>query len=224
MTPIARIDRSVLAHALTWLIAAIAWSALLLQYALLMEVTYDGPVSATLRFFSFFTVLSNLLVALTASVALAASRRPAASVLASARVRGAAALCIGITCAIYHFVLAATWSPQGWQIVANLELHYVVPLLYLAWWVGCAGHGGLAWGDALRWLLLPLVFLVWVLLRGSRLHEYPYPFLDVDALGMNTVLRNALAIGVLFLFGGLALVACDRACVSLRIGRREGER
>lgn len=211
MPLVAGFDRPSFARAFTALIAVVVWSALVLQYGLLIEATRDdiGPWWATLRFFSFFTVLSNLLVALVASRALAGSR-VRGRFLEDPRVRGAAALCIGITCGIYHFVLAATWSPQGAQRLADLALHYAVPSLYLAWWLGCAEHGRLAWIDALRWLLFPLLFLTWVLVRGRWLHEYPYPFLDVDALGVGLVVRNAFAIGVLFVLAGFALVALDR--------------
>lgn len=200
------------------LIAAIAWSALVLQYALLLGMTPEGigPLRATLRFLSFFTVLSNLLVALTASFAVAGTPSAIRDFFVSARVRGAAALCIGITCGIYYFVLAATWSPQGAQLLADVQLHYVVPALYLLWWGGCAVHGQLEWSDALRWLLFPLAFLAWVLARGAWLHEYPYPFLDVDTLGLDVVARNACAIGALFLLAGLVLIGFDRSARRLQ--------
>ncbi|NCT66122.1 MAG: hypothetical protein GXC76_00615 [Rhodanobacteraceae bacterium] len=191
------------------LIALLAWSALVLQYGLLVGSTRHGggPLLATLRYFSFFTILSNLLVALTTSAAVGWPQ----SRLASPRVRGAAALCIAVTCGVYYFVLARTWAPHGAQLLANVALHYLVPPLYLAWWITCVPHGRLAWADALRWLLLPLGFLGWTLARGAWLHEYPYPFVDVDVLGIGEVLRNALALGVLFLLVGLVLVALDQA-------------
>lgn len=205
-------DRFPLARVFAGLIALIAWAALVLQYALLVGMTYDGigPLRATLRFASFFTVLSNLLVALTSSFALIHSASPVARFFNSARVRGAAALCVGITCLIYYFVLAATWSPQGLQLLADVALHYVVPVFYLLWWIACAPHGSLQWGDALRWLIIPFVFLMWVLIHGALWHEYPYPFLDVDALGLVAVTLNAAAIGVLFLLAGFGLIAFDR--------------
>jgi hypothetical protein len=41
-------------------------------------------------------------------------------------------------------------------------------------------------------------------------HEYPYPFIDVDALGYAIVLRNAAGIAALFVGLGLVVVALDR--------------
>ncbi|MEO7062774.1 MAG: Pr6Pr family membrane protein [Dokdonella sp.] len=194
-------------------IALVAWGALVLQYGLLIDLSRNeiGLWLATLRLFSFFTILSNLLVALTTTFAVAWARSAIGEWLAQPRTRGAAALCIGITCAIYFFVLASTWAPQGAQLVADVLLHYVVPALYLFWWVICVPHRRLVWSDAVRWLLLPLAFLVWALGRGAWLHEYPYPFIDVDVLGMALVVRNAFGIGVLFFIVGLVLIAFDRS-------------
>jgi len=194
------------------LVGLVAWFALLLQYGLLIAMTWSdvGPLFGTLRYFSFFTILSNLLVALTATFAALPVRSAIADFFRASRVRGAAALCIAVTCGIYFVLLASTWAPQGAQLLADVLLHYVDPALYVGWWIACAGHGRLAWSDALRWLLFPLGFLAWTLVRGAWLHEYPYPFVDVDALGFGTVARNALGLGALFLAAGWSLVAFDR--------------
>jgi hypothetical protein len=193
-------------------VALVAWSALLLQYLLLLRLIWDGigPWLATLRYFSYFTILSNVLVALATTHAWLAPSSGCGRFLASPRVRGGIALCIAITGGIYFFVLAATWSPQDTQWLVDVSLHYAVPVLYLAWWAVCVPHGQLVWTDALRWLAFPLTYLAWTLLRGRWLHEYPYPFVDVTALGFAVVARNALGIAVLFLLLGLLLVAIDR--------------
>lgn len=192
------------------IIALGAGSALILQYVLLLDATGNnlGVALVTLRFFSFFTILSNLLVAWV--TAFAAIRPRCALAAGFARTGGAAALCIGITCGIYFFTLASMWSPHGAQLIADVTMHYVVPGLYLFWWLLCVSHGQLRRSDALRWLLVPLAYLVWILVRGALLREYPYPFVDVDALGATVVARNCVGIGVLFLLFGLLLVALDR--------------
>lgn len=200
------------------LVALVGWAALFAQYVLLLRLTWNGigPALATLRFISYFTVLSNLLVAVATTMAALGAVRGPARFFASARVRGGIALCIGVTGAIYFFVLSATWSPSGVQWLVDAALHYVVPVLYLSWWLLCAPHGDLRWGDPLLWMAFPAVFLAWTFLRGAWLHEYPYPFLDVDALGPGPVLRNSLGITALFVALGFALVAIDRARVRER--------
>jgi hypothetical protein len=189
-------------------VAAVAWSGLLLQYWLIL---WSGPVGyATVRYFSFFTILSNVLVALVAASAATGGNWAPLRFWRKPRVRGLAALCIAVTCLIYATVLAGHWHPQGPQHIADRMVHYVVPFLYLFWWVLLLPHGTLVWRDALRWLLFPLVFFAWTLLRGAVVHEYPYPFVDVDRLGYGAVLINSIVVGAVFVALGLGLVAADR--------------
>lgn len=201
------------ARLLATALALIAWAALIGQYVLFVVGTWDGfgPWLATLRYFSFFTILSNLLVALTATFAPTPAGSRLGAFFASASVRGAVALCIGVTGLIYFFVLSSTWAPTGAQWLVDKALHYATPLLYLAWWSIGVEHGGLRWTDPLRWVLFPGVFLLWSLLHGAWMHWYPYPFLEVDALGYAAVLRNGVLIGALFVALGLSIVALDRA-------------
>lgn len=81
-----------------------------------------------------------------------------------------------------------------------------------------ARQGALRWGDVLRWLLFPLVYIGWTLLHGTWLHWCPYPFIDVDALGVVTTLRNSVGMLLLFAGVGTGLVALDRV-----LPRRETE-
>lgn len=190
------------------LVAATAAAALILQYALLIRLTLAsiGPGLATIRFFSYFTILSNLLVLLvTATAARRGSGWPA-----TALVRGAVAMCITVTMAIYFVVLRHLWQPQGAQWWADTALHYAVPLPYLLWWALCVPHGVLRWRDLPRWLLFPLAYLGWVLVRGAWAHEYPYPFLDLTALDVATVARNIVGVFAVFVLVGCALMGADR--------------
>lgn len=189
-------------------VAAVAWPALVLQYWL---IAWPGPtIGVTVRFFSFFTILSNVLVALVATSAATGGNAAFLRGLRQPRVRGLAALCIAVTCLIYAVILQGQWHPLGPQLIADRALHYVVPALYLAWWVVLLPHGALGFRDALRWLVFPLAFCVWTFARGAVVHAYPYPFMDVDRLGYPTVLLNALMVGALFAVLGAALVAVDR--------------
>src|SRR3954463_8040337 len=145
------------------IVAAVAWPALLLQYWLILW--HGSPGAMTVRYFSFFTILSNFLVAFVATSAAMGGNWAPLRFWRRPSVRGLAALSIAVTCLIYATVLAGQWHPQGPQLIADRSLHYVVPVLYLAWWAALLPHGTLSWRDALRWLVFPLVFLVWSMLR-----------------------------------------------------------
>lgn len=201
------------------LVATIASMALLLQYVLLVGGTSDaaGVADVTVRFLSYFTILANTLAACVAGSAVIdpGGQR----VFSRPGVRGAVALYIGVTGIIYVTILRHLWQPQGAQWWADTGLHYATPLLYVAWWLFAAGHGALQWRDAARWLLFPLAYLLWTFLRGHWVGEYPYPFIDVGALGMAMVLRNAGAMLGLFVMLGLLLVLLDRTLARRRPSR-----
>lgn len=195
------------------LVALLALSALVLQYVLILRITRDniGMALGTVRFFSYFTILSNLAVALVACTAAGART----GFFAQARVRGAVALYIGVTGSIYFFILRNLWQPQGAQWWADTGLHYAVPLAYWGWWLAFTPHGGLRWRNVAGWLMFPLVYVAWVFVRGARLGEYPYPFIDVGQLGWARVATNAVGVMAVFVVLGLVIVGVDRI-----LGRR----
>ncbi|GAA0914460.1 Pr6Pr family membrane protein [Rothia nasimurium] len=191
------------------IVAAVAWPTLLLQYWLTI---WTGPLGeVTVRYFSFFTILSNVLVGLVSAASVIGGNWAPLRVLRTPGARGLAAVSIMVTCLVYAAMLQGLWHPLGAQLLADRSLHYVVPFLYLAWWMALLPHGTLSWGHAARWLLFPFVFAVWTFARGALVHEYPYPFLDVDQLGYPQVLFDCLMVGALFVVLGLVLIATDRA-------------
>ena len=204
MTP--TLSRS--SRAFAALIAFVSAASLLLQYVLLLQLTRDtiGPALGTLRFFSYFTILSNIAVVAVTWTAL----RNGTGWLATARARGAVALYIGITGIVYFLILRHLWQPQGWQWWADSGLHYAAPALYLVWWIGFVPHGALTLRDAATWLAFPLAYCIYALLRGAWLGEYPYPFLDAAQLGYPRTLLNALGVTVGFLIVAGILLSVDR--------------
>ena len=195
------------------LVGLLALAALVLQYVLILQLTRDnvGVVLGTVRFVTYFTILSNIAVALVAFAAATGQ----SGFFGQARVRGAVALYIGVTGSIYFFILRHLWQPQGAQWWADTGLHYAVPLAYWAWWLALTPHGGLRWRDVAGWLLFPLAYVVWVFVRGAWLGEYPYPFIDVGQLGWGKVAINAVGVMAVFVVLGLVIVGVDRV-----LGRR----
>ncbi|MCC5647949.1 Pr6Pr family membrane protein [Nostoc sp. CHAB 5824] len=195
------------------IVGALSLAALILQYVLLVQLTRDtvGVAFGTLRFFSYFTILSNLAVVAVAWTAAAGGT----GFFARPRVRAAVALYIGVTGSIYFFILRHLWQPQGAQWWADTGLHYAVPLAYWGWWLAFTPHGSLRWRDVAGWLLFPLAYVVWVFVRGAWLGEYPYPFIDVGQLGWRKVAINAVGVMAVFVVLGSLIVAVDRV-----LGRR----
>ncbi len=56
------------------------------------------------------------------------------------------------------------------------------------------------------WLVIPLAYVAYTLVRGASSHWYPYPFLNIDQNGWDSV---AWTVTILFL-GTIALAAAIR--------------
>ena len=117
---------------------------------------------------------------------------------------------------VYHFLLAPTWNPQGLALLGNSLLHYVMPAAFVLDWLLFAPKGRLNWKDPAKWLVFPLVYGGWTLIHGALSGWWPYPFVDVGALGLGQVLLNFVGLLIFFLIVGLTVVAIDRT-----FGRRD---
>ena len=192
---------STAARWLAGLTALVAILSLVLQYVLLLAAGggLAGLGQASLRFLGYFTILSNIGVAV---VCLARASGEAGG-LAGPGPRAAVALYIGITGLVYVLVLRTLWHPQGWQWWADTGLHYAVPVLYLLGWA-LGEHGGLHWRQLVLALLLPVAYLAWAMLLGRVTGQYPYPFLDLETLGWPALLGNVASMTLAFIaLGGL---------------------
>lgn len=183
------------------LLAFLAAAAVLLQAWLTLALVRGqggGVLQALGVLAGYFTILSNVFVALTAT---AQAGAPGAW-LAKPSVRGCATTAIVLVGLGYHLLLRALWDPQGWQRVADDLLHYAVPIAALLHWLLFPSREPLPATAPLRWLAYPLAYVVWVLARGAWLGTYPYPFVDVDALGYGRVVLNAAGLLLVFLATG----------------------
>lgn len=95
-------------------------------------------------------------------------------------------------------------------------MHYAVPLLCLVHWWFAVPPARMVWHAPLAWATWPLAYLVYALLRGLGLGSYPYPFIDVTALGYGQTLLNSAGLLVVFLVLGGVLVAISRARFTAR--------
>jgi hypothetical protein len=210
-------DRTRAATAYRAVFAGVAWFGLGLQYWLSITTYADRSVGElTLNFFSYFTVLVNLLAALAFTVPVVAPRSRLGRWSAGEGVRAAVAMYIAVVGVTYHFLLAHVWDPQGWLFVANGVLHYVTPLAFVADWLLFTPKGRLRWRDPVKWLAGPLIYTGWTLVHGYASGWWPYWFMDVPALGLGKAAFWAAAMLAFFAVVGLILVTLDRT-----LGRRD---
>ena len=186
-------------------IAVVAWFALVLQLLLMVQHAVPGTsLHVVTNYFSFFTILTNLLVAIGASLPLVASQSAAGRFFLRPTTQYATAVYIAVVGITYSLLLRHLWNPQGAQKIADMLLHDVVPVLYVAFWAFLVPKFTLRWSDSVRWLAFPLVYMAYTLARGFVSHWYPYYFIDVDTIGFSRALIHA--VGLLLAFFGLGLL------------------
>ncbi|MCA0143694.1 Pr6Pr family membrane protein [Blastococcus sp. LR1] len=172
-----------------------------------------GVVERVVRFFSYFTVQSNLLV-LAAVIPLV--RNPLHDGPVWRVVRLASLLGITITGIVYAVVLAPLYDPEGLKAWTNAGEHYVSPVMAVLGWLLFGPRPRITTAVVGRALLWPVAWIAWILAQGTVTDWYPYDFMDVAAHGYAVALRNlafvvllALAFLLLFRFVDRRLPATD---------------
>ncbi|MBB4802588.1 phosphoglycerol transferase MdoB-like AlkP superfamily enzyme [Flavobacterium nitrogenifigens] len=155
---------------------------------------------------SYFTILSNLLVTISLSFSIFLPRTKLGVYFSNRSVQTALALYILIVGLIYNLILRELIKPLGWQLFLDNMLHVTTPILYLLYWLLFDTKEKLNWKNGVSWLLFPIIYLVYSLIRGAITDWYPYPFLAVSHYGYSTVILNALIITLLFYIVGTVLI------------------
>ena len=180
-----------------------------------------GRCSARLiTYFGYFTILTNLFVALVCTAgSLSGPNRSFLYRLPAVGCSTAAILVVGIG---YHTLLREIWAPQGAEWIANLMLHYVVPIGGLLHWLVYSYTERPTWEAPLAWCWYPLAYFAYVLTRGEFLFSYPYPFIDVLTLGYTQTVINAIGFLIGFIALGYLLLWLKRLERMVKEGARKG--
>ncbi|HHY49302.1 MAG TPA: Pr6Pr family membrane protein [Alphaproteobacteria bacterium] len=199
------------ARAIATLGLMVGFGAIILQAVLSFPVRLEqgrGLLDATIWFFTYFTILTNLMLVLIYLSVLVGWRWLGwwRSPVTRAMMAAAIALVLGF----YHVVLSKLWAPQGAFLLADTVLHYVTPALYILWWLLFQPKGSLRWGD-IGWMLVPpAIWLAWTMLRGAVVNEYPYPILEAHRLGYGAVALNILVVLAILVVLFVTTVGIDR--------------
>lgn len=182
------------------LLALLGWFAIIAQYILALDNRITSVAEASIRFFSYFTILTNILVASYFTATFLNIRFSK-----NKNVLSAITVYILIVGIVYQIVLRAIWEPQGLQKVVDELLHSVIPVGVLIYWF-FYDKNHLKYTEIVTWSIYPLVYLILVLSRGKISGFYPYPFLNVSEIGYSKTLLNSFFILVLFFILSALLV------------------
>ncbi|MBA1232126.1 hypothetical protein G7013_20985 [Pseudomonas viridiflava] len=195
------------------LAACLGWAGLAIQLYLILIgrwMDHASLLGGLVRFFSFFTVLTNTLVAVALSCALSQRQSAGHRFFRDPVVCSGIAVSIAIVGLAYNILLRHLWHPQGWQFIADELLHDVMPLTFLGYWWLCVPKGLLRLRHIGLWALYPVVYFGYILLRGDVIGDYMYPFIDIGTIGYTKAFINALGVLMGFVVIALMLVGIDR--------------
>lgn len=148
------------------------------------------------RFFTYFTILSNLFGAVLFIVLAARWRRPRATSLDL--LRGASSVYLTVTFIVVIWLLSRADLQIALPLV-DFILHKLFPVVVVVDWLIDPPARRLTWRQGALWLAFPLAWVTFALARGATDGWYPYPFLDPANGGYGTVAFYFVAILIGFL-------------------------
>lgn len=177
--------------------AAVVIVAILFQ----IRLNLDSGLFRPLRFFAFFTILSNLFGAVL--WLWLAARWKATRTRRDDLLRGASVLYLVLTFIVVVILLGGA-ELQVADPRVDFIVHKLFPVLVVIDWIIDPPETDLRLRDVGLWLIFPLVWVALTLLRGAFDSWYPYPFLDPDNGGYRSVVYHVIAIlaGLLVIAGG----------------------
>jgi hypothetical protein len=171
----------------------------------------DGTVASTpmrvVRFFSYFTIQSNLVAMATAATLVVRPERDGRW-WRIARVAGLVGMTV--TFFVYYVALRPLLDLHGVAKATDIAFHYVAPLMTIGGWLAFGPRPRIDPGSLLRHLGWPVAYLAYVLALGAASGWYPYPFLDVGDLGYPTALFHAALVTALLLAVGAGYWYLDK--------------
>jgi hypothetical protein len=199
--------------------ALIVWFGLALQFYISIEryLALGRTLAGSLvQIFSYFTILSNLLVAIVLTVILIKPNSAAGKFCSRLSVLTATTVYIVIVGLVYNLVLRQIWDPQGLFKLADDLLHTISPLLFLFFWLLFVQKYPLQWKVIFNWAIYPIIYLIYSLLRGVASGLYPYDFIDAKQIGYGQTAINSFFVLLAFLAVSAIFIGITRTSKKIR--------
>jgi len=188
-------------------VASVTWFGILAQFYLIIVNRVVSVPETILRFFAYFTINTNILVALCLTFIGFSVKTNIGRFFSRPFTVTAITVYIIIVGLVYNTILRTLWQPQGLQMIVDEILHSVTPILFILFWVIFTPTEDLKWKYAFSWLTYPAVYILYALTFGAITKFYPYLFVDVNRHGYTKALSNTgLVLFAIFLLS-LILIA-----------------
>jgi hypothetical protein len=187
------------------IIAVIAWISMVAQTDVTISRTLARGLTtfdALARMTSYLTNLTVLAGAICFTcVALRGHRSAIVRFFRQPTVVSAIVVYMAFVGLAYNLLLRGLWTPTAFRLLLNETLHSVLPMLAALYWLLFVPRFHLRLRHCLLWLVYPVAYLAVTFWRGSLSDFYPYPFIDIDTLGVRHVIVNSA-----LLFGGFLML------------------
>ncbi len=150
----------------------------------------------------YFTILTNGLVAY-------ALMREAAARPVHPDLHLAATINITMVCLIYQALLAPETPFQGLNWWTDFGFHLGVPVATLLWWLAF-GPRDQPINRLPYWLIWPVAYCLYAMIRGLMTGSYPYFFLDIPRFGLGQIGLNIVGPVLTFAVAGVVIWALGR--------------
>lgn len=199
------------------IVVVLGWFSLAGQFYINVNSKAASIPELIIRYFSYFTILSNLLIAVCCTMLLFRPYSKWGKFFSRQQTLAAITVYIAIVGLIYNIILRFLWAPAGLQKIVDEILHSVIPVMFLVYWLVFVGKDKLMWRNVPPWLIFPFTYILYVMIRGSVSGFYPYPFINTYQLGINKVLFNSIGIAVVFICVSLVFVAIGKSMAEKKI-------
>lgn len=174
----------------------------------MMHSEIESYVGRVIRYFSYFTEYSNILVMLWFLNKSILNER--IKFLNKESVKGALTLYIIVAGIVFFLVLNKTWNQEGIVKLQSYILHGFAPIAFMLDWIIFDEKGNYKYKDIKLWIIFPIVYLFVALFIGKMMGVYPYPFLDLNKISVLEFFNYLVYLVIAFIGLALLIVTIDK--------------
>jgi len=175
---------------LALIFAIVGWVTLTSRLTLSVLNGNETSLITVIRFFSYFTVLTNMLVAIYFTNIALKNASQKNTVWNKAGTLTALATLMTLVAIVYHIMIAPSRNITGLPLLLSSILHTWLPIAIVVFWYRYENMRNVRPKQLLYWLLYPTFYTFYVLLKGYFSGFYPYFFFDITTIGLQQVIVN----------------------------------
>ncbi|WP_392563834.1 Pr6Pr family membrane protein [Orbus wheelerorum] len=172
-----------------------------------------SPIGRVIFYYSFFTVLSNIMLVISCLVLLF---KPSCSNKFFNVIRLNGLVGVLITMIVYNTMLRGIHHPPTPLLrLANECLHLILPLLGIITWLIYGPFGRIKANIIFYSFLSLLTYGLYIFIRGYYTGQYPYPFINVNRVGYAKALYATVSVAILFFLLVILLIIVERIRIKI---------